>query len=55
MNTKEIIKKNHENLEKKFSEFQKSLSNLEKEINKENVLEKINEMCEITSNYIRSL
>ena len=34
MNTKEIIKKNREDSEKKFSEFQKSLSNLEKEIYK---------------------
>lgn len=55
MSTEEIIKKNHEELENKFSDFQKSISNIEKEINKENVLEKMNEICDIASNFMLSL
>ena len=55
MNTKEIIEKDHKELESKFSDFQKSISNLEKEINKENVLEKMNEICDIASNFMLSL
>ncbi len=59
MNTKEIIKetikKNRKELESKFSDFQKSISNIEKEINKENVLEKMNEICDVASDFILSL
>lgn len=55
MNTKEIIEKNHKELESKFSDVQKSISNIEKKIDKENVLEKMNEIFDIASDFILSL
>lgn len=55
MSTEEIIKKNHEESEKKFSDFQKSISDIESEINKENVLEKFNEIFDVASEFMNSL
>lgn len=55
MNTKEIIEKNRKELESKFSDVQKSISNIEKEIDKENVLKKMNEIFDIASDFILSL
>ena len=55
MNTKEIIEKNKKEMESKFSDVQKSISNIEKEIDKENAVEKMNEIFDIASDFILSL
>lgn len=55
MNTKEIIEKNKKEMENKFSDVQKSISNIEKDINKENVVKKMNEIFDIASDFILSL
>ena len=55
MNTKEIIEKNRKELESKFFDVQKSISNIEKEIDKENAVEKMNEIFDIASDFILSL
>ena len=52
---KEIIEKNKKEMESKFSDVQKSISNIEKDINKENAVEKMNEIFDIASDFILSL